>query len=183
MTSPYPSIEQVQEARVELRDLAYQHWIHDDFLTWRWWLLLALTILPWLIWWLIIDKNRLRETLLFGMLMSVISISMDNIGTDLVFWEYPDKLFQMVPPLFPADLSLIPTSMMLCYQWGETWWRFITIVVVFAFFVSFAGEQIFQWLHFYRPVTWSSLYSFPIYIALAMFGRMIVAKTGPKERV
>jgi hypothetical protein len=112
------SFEEVQEAREKFSDLAYQHWLHDDLFTWKWYLLLLLAIIPWIIWWFLVDKKRLPEIVLYGSLIMIPTYVLDNIGTDLMWWEYPDKLFQMIPPLVPADLTLVPCSMMLIFQWS-----------------------------------------------------------------
>ncbi|WP_144854837.1 CBO0543 family protein [Paenibacillus cremeus] len=129
MENSYPSYDDLQQAREQLRQLSYQHWIHHDLLTWRWWLLLTLTIVPWIIWWRVANKSRRQETLLYGALIAIFAISLDDVGTHLLWWGYPDKLFQSIPPLIPADLTLVPVFMMLVYQLLQDWKLFLSPIL------------------------------------------------------
>ncbi|MFP3126288.1 hypothetical protein OH784_27130 [Ectobacillus funiculus] len=47
--------QKVEEVRKYFRDLMQAQWMEDSFLTWKWWLLLFLTIIPIIIWWKIVD--------------------------------------------------------------------------------------------------------------------------------
>ncbi|NHM32056.1 hypothetical protein [Neobacillus terrae] len=108
MSKLLPTYRDIQQLRGKLRDISYEHWLHNDLFTWRWWLLLLLTIVPWIIWWRLVDKKRVAEILLYGTLIAILAILLDNIGTDLIWWGYPTKLFQMFPPLVPADITVVP---------------------------------------------------------------------------
>jgi hypothetical protein len=45
----------------QLSNIIYENWVHFDLFTWQWWLLLGLTIVPWFIWWKIVDKKNCRK--------------------------------------------------------------------------------------------------------------------------
>lgn len=62
-----PSYEDVKKARESLKDLAFEHWIQDDLFTWKWWLLVAATIIPWILWLIFHDKKRTFEILSCGL--------------------------------------------------------------------------------------------------------------------
>lgn len=173
----FPSYEQVQQARSQLRDLAYQHWFHDDFLTRRWWLLVFFSVVPWFIWWRIADKKRLHELLLYGTFIVLCTIALDNIGTELIWWEYPDKILQMVPAMIPSDITFVPTFMMIGYQLARTWRFFIVVNVTLGLFMAFVGEPFFIWLDFYKLHAWKLWYSLIFYIVVAVIGRWFVLKT------
>lgn len=49
MNSPYPTYEDVLRVRELFREASHDHWIHDDLFSWKRWLLLALTIIPWIL--------------------------------------------------------------------------------------------------------------------------------------
>lgn len=176
MNSSTPSFEEVQKARDKFSDLAYQHWLHDDLFTWKWYLLLILTFFPWIIWWKLVDKNRLPEIILFGALIMIPTYVLDNIGTDLIWWEYPDKLFQMIPPLVPADLTLVPCSMMLIYQWSKSWKSFLILNFLLSLFSTYIGETLFIWLNFYELKTWKLIYSLIFYNLGGIAIRWLVLK-------
>ncbi|TVY08806.1 CBO0543 family protein [Paenibacillus cremeus] len=181
MNNSYPSYDEVQNERAHLSELSYQHWIHDDFLTWKWWLLLVLSILPWIIWWKFTDKTRRQESLLYGTLITIFAIALDNVGTELLWWGYPDKLFQMIPPLFPADISLVPTSMMMIYQLCSSWRTFLISNTVFAAFLAFVGEPIFIWLDYYELNSWKLVYSFLFYIIAGVLAKWIIQQTADRK--
>ncbi|MDD3364896.1 MAG: hypothetical protein PHZ03_07955, partial [Syntrophomonas sp.] len=65
------SYQEVIEARRELQDLAVAHWLQDDIHKWTWWLNVALTIVPWIIWWKLVDRKRVFEILAYGLLVTV----------------------------------------------------------------------------------------------------------------
>jgi len=50
------------------------------------------------------------------MFIGIVSSILDVIGADILLWGYPVKLFFMVPPLFPADLTIIPVVFSLAYH-------------------------------------------------------------------
>lgn len=181
MSNPYPSFKEVQMVRQKLKEISYQHWIHDDFLTWKWWLLMLLSIVPWIIWWKIADKKRLTDILLYGMLITIFCIILDNIGTDLIWWEYPDKLFQMIPPLIPADITLVPCLMMLVYQWTSTWKTFFLFNFFLSLVMAYLGETFFIWLNLYKLNGWSLIYSLLFYNISGLVARWIVLKTKEKK--
>ncbi len=176
MKAGYPSLEEVKKAREKLTELSFQHWYHDDFLTWKWWLLLTLSVLPWYLWWKIVDRERAVEILLYGGLFSGASILLDNIGTELMWWSYPDKLFQMVPPLIPADFTLVPTCMMVIYQLCGTFRAFALVHILFSLFTAFVAEPIFIWLKLYELHSWSLWYSFIFYVLSGFLFRWFVHK-------
>jgi hypothetical protein len=76
----FSSYEDVQKARKTLSDESFQHWIHYDLLTWKWWILLILTIVPWFIWFKIVEKKRVHEILAFGLIISILAVLLDTIG-------------------------------------------------------------------------------------------------------
>jgi hypothetical protein len=177
MSKSFPSFEEVSNVREKLKVISYEHWINDDLFTWKWWVLLLLSIVPWFIWWKISDKKRLTEILLYGTIIAILAIILDNIGTDLLWWEYPDKLFQMIPPLFPADITLVPCLMMLVFQWTKTWKTFLILNFVLSLLMAYIGEPLFIWLNFYHLNQWKLLYSLLFYIITAIIARWVVLKT------
>jgi len=177
VAATFPSFDEVQKVRGKLLKIAYEHWVHDDFLTWKWWLLIVLSIVPWLVWIKIIDRERVHEILLYGFFIAICAIALDNIGTDLLWWGYPDKLLPMIPPLFPADWTLVPVILMVVYQFFHTWRSFIVANLVLGAFLAYLAEPVFIWLDFYQLYSWKLTYSYLFYIVTALVGRWLVLKT------
>jgi hypothetical protein len=93
-----------------------------------------------------------------------------------MWWEYPDKLFQMIPPLLPAALTLVPCSMMLIYQWSKSWKSFLIFNFLLSLFATYVREPIFIWLDFYELITWKLFYSLIFYNLGGIAIRWLVLK-------
>ncbi|MFZ3589274.1 hypothetical protein ACOI1C_08265 [Bacillus sp. DJP31] len=61
-----PTYHDIQDALRKLSDLTIEHWKHDDLFSPTWWVLLMATILPYILWWKIVDKSRFFEIFSFG---------------------------------------------------------------------------------------------------------------------
>lgn len=138
-----PSFEDVRKARETLRDVAFKHWVQDDLFTQNWWLLLAATIIPWILWVKFHDKNRTFEILCYGLIWAVLSSLFDVIGGELILWGYPDKLLPMVPPLFPADITVIPVLFMFVNQFSKKFSSYFIFSVLGSALFSYVLEPLF----------------------------------------
>jgi hypothetical protein len=158
-----PSYDNVQKVRHELKEIGYQYWLHDNLFTWQWWILLIATILPWFIWGRLIKKQYRLHVLAFALLIGIISSILDVIGADILLWGYPIKLLFMVPPLFPADLTIIPVIFSLVYYYKHTWKSYTGYIIIVSFLFSYVIEPIFEWADMYRN------HQFPHWISLIGF--------------
>lgn len=170
------SYQEVIEARRELQRLSLEHWLQDDLHKWTWWLNVVLTILPWIIWWKLVDRKRVFEILAYGLLLAMTSTLMDECGTQAVLWGYPDVMFPFIPRLFPVDYVLIPVIYMLVYQYFSGWKSFIIASIIVAAVFAFIAEPAMECLGLYQQYTWKHIYSFPIYFVLAVFWKWVVDK-------
>jgi hypothetical protein len=177
MANPFPSFEELQELRENIRDIAHQYWLQHTFLTWEWFLLIALSIIPWIFWWKIVDKNRVQELLLYGFFIMICALVTDSIGSNMVWFSYPHKIYEVVPPLLPVDLTIVPVFMMAVYQYFPTWKSFIMANTTFAFFATYIGEPIFMWLDYYQLYGWKTYYSLLFYMITGIMGKWILVKT------
>jgi hypothetical protein len=169
-----PSYHDIQEARKLLSEVSMKHWKHDDLWSPTWWFLLASTILPFIIWWRIVDKSRFFEIFSFGLLNACFAVTLDVIGVDFIRWGYPDKLFSMVPPLFPADLVAIPVSAMIIYQFFTHWKSFIFATMLWAAMFAYILEPIFMHFDMLALDNWKHTYSFFGFCAFGILNRGIM---------
>lgn len=174
MATQYPSYDDIQEIRRTLREATNEHWLYNDLFRGNWWLNLVLTFVPWIIWWKIVDKEKVFQILTYGLLVSILSILLDIIGVNLVWWGYPDKLLPMVPPVFPIDITIVPIINMLLYQYFPTWKSFLKAKIVVAAAYSFIFEPVLVKMNLYALHTWKHWYSFPTYIIMALSLRWVV---------
>lgn len=170
-------LNQIVETQRKLTALRYQRWKGYELLEPQWWLLLVLFVLPWIVWWKLVDRKRLVEIFLYGMLVEAISVTLDVIFGELVFWTYPYKLFPIVPRYVEFDLALMPVSYMLVYQYFPRWKPFILALTALSALFSFVGEPTAVWLGLYQPLIWKFYYSFPIYIIIGVYIKWLVDLT------
>lgn len=182
MTLSYPSYEDIQAIREQLFKASMDHWIHHDFLSWKWWLLVGLTVIPWILWWNLVDRRRRQPIFLFGCLMSMFAVILDNLGTDLLWWGYPDKFLPAIPPLMSADLTLIPVCYMVIYQLFPGFKSFLTATVLLGAVLAYIAEPlIFIKLDLYRLNSWKLTYSLLFYVIAALVARFLVRTMKSEE--
>jgi hypothetical protein len=167
----YPSYEQVAALTKLAIQARIDNWLGEGFGSWRWWVLVMLLIFPWVIWAKLVDKKQLHELTLFGMIVMVYSITLDELGFMLGLWNYPLDVIPVFPRLTSIDYTVVPIIFMLIYQCFPTWksffWALVTVAAVFAFVV----EPIIVYLRFYIIIKWLYLYSFIIYIVMGLISK------------
>lgn len=160
--------KEIIKLQKQLTDLEHQYWMDHVLFTFNWWLLLGIFIAPWLIWWKLVDKNRIREILLYGFVIMVLSSILDDLGIASLLWVYPYQLLQILDRLNAIDLTTLPVMYMLIYQYFPKWKSFFMAHVLLGFFSAFVAEPILVRMNIYMPLLWKFIYSFPIYIIMAM---------------
>lgn len=164
----FPTFEQVLETQNISIDYQIQHWLRYELFTPQFWLLIAMLILPWFIWWRLADKNRLLEIIIYGLLVQTIVTFLDEIGCQLNWWEYRYDIEPLFPRLIPMNFTILPVVYMLNYQYYRQWKPFVSANIVLAAVLAFIGEPLFAATGIYAMLSWSNWYSFPIYAAIAI---------------
>lgn len=139
-------------------------WRRHQVFTGAWWINVALTLCPWLIWGRVRPKKSTYRLLFTGAVMIVLSSYQDFIGVTFGFWRYHIQIVPSIPSYFPWDFTLYPVSAMLFVQ-TEPRLSMYFKGVLFACVASFVVEPTFILLEYYEPVRWSAFYSLPIHYA------------------
>ena len=170
-------IEEIEHHYDELKILWLNYWKEEVVFTYQWWIMVLILILPFFLWWMLVDKRRIIEISLVGLFTSGIAFILDQVGTSLRYWIYPYTLTYLERDLWlPANFSVIPFFYMMIYQWFPKWQKYILAIIVFAFFASFVGESIFKWLGIYKVLKWEHIYSVPFYIMIGVFVKIVLQK-------
>ncbi|QQE80419.1 CBO0543 family protein [Alicyclobacillus sp. SO9] len=173
----------LEQARRHLSLTSYDYWLEHSLFSWQWWFLLTLSVVPWVIWWILTDRNRIYEIASYGMLIGCISSLLDLWGTNSLFWAYPHQLLWfLIPALIPVDLSVLPVEHMLIYQYFRTWKSFIVALLVAALIVAFVVEPLFVRFHLYVLYSWKFIYSVPLYMLKAIFARWVIERLKASSR-
>ena len=174
--SENPLWKEQLKTRVTLRDITLKHWLENNLFTPVWWLMLITFIIVWFIWWKFVNKNRFLEIVTYGLLVTCVTIILDIVGAEFALWGYPNMLVPTVPPLFIVDLGFLPVIYMFIYQYFSSWTAFTIAISITSFFISFIGEPIAVWLDMYELNNWQHVYSFPIYISMALILKWVLNK-------
>ncbi len=163
----------ILELQRQLVQTSINYWIEHIFNTWQWWLNVTTLILPIIIWWKLVDKKSLKNILIYGFFASGFAVLFDIIGETLVLWEYPYLLIPMDYILIDTDYSVFPVAYMLAYQYFPKWKGFIISNIFISAVFSFLAEPLLVLLGFYELHGWKFIYSFPIYVAIAIICKFI----------
>jgi hypothetical protein len=167
------------ELKTRLYSMSVQHWLDYEFLTWKWFLKIFIVVLFIIIFWKFADKSM--ETIFFGVLLALISTVLDVVGTYMVFWEYPLRIF---PIEFSEihDFIVVPISFIFVFQYFRTWKAFFIADIALSAVSAFVVEPVFIKLDFYRPISWHHIYSFIIFTGLVIFCKYIADIVKPANR-
>ena len=143
---------------------------------WRWWLDLALSILPWAYWFMVRDKKRTHNLLYAGFVILVLSSFSDMIGMSFGLWGYHSRVVPFFPAYVPWDFSVIPVMAMLFYQYFPNIKPYYK-GLIFSAFGSFVVQPVFAWLGTYDPKEWKHYYSFPIVLVYYLIGYWFYKKS------
>ncbi|HWP98233.1 MAG TPA: CBO0543 family protein [Syntrophomonadaceae bacterium] len=166
----------VVEVQWLLTSTRFDEWMQNDVFHLRWWILLGIFVISVYVWWKMTDKSRLIEITLYAVLVSILTLVLDELGEELCLWYYPTDLFPLFPPITAINLASLPMIYSLIYQYFGTWKKFIIATIVMAAIFSFVLEPLFVLGGIYQMLTWKYYYSFPLYIALAIFIKAVVGK-------
>lgn len=170
MNSLEEDYQKISDLHNQLIDLKIRFWIQYDVFTLHWWILLAASILPWIVWWKLADRNKFNFLIPCGLLWMIISTILDDIGIAMGLWEYPQELFSFIPPLFPADMTILPVTFMLIYQYFPRGRSLFVMTSITAISFAFIIEPIFMLFNLYRPSSnWKHIYTMIVLIILSYF--------------
>lgn len=149
----------------QITELMYEKfniWVHYELFSWRWFIGLFLTTIPWVIWYVVTRNNKNMDRFLFsGFLTIIIAVALDIIGDQYGLWHYRFNVVPILPTYFPWDFTLMPVTVMFLLQIKPKANPFLK-AILFALISSFLGEPFFYWNDMYNPIHWRFIYSVPI---------------------
>ncbi|MFD5851662.1 CBO0543 family protein [Cytobacillus pseudoceanisediminis] len=153
---------------------AFADIVKNDFITtWQWWFGLALFIIPWLVWFKYRKKDSTGRLLLAGLLIIILSLTIDLAALSLGLWSYPMIIIPLAPFLFlPYHFSLAPVGIMFALQ-IKPQMNSLLKGILFSAIAAFGGMNFFNAIDFYNPKSWSTLYDFVIFLTLYYAGYWI----------
>lgn len=158
----------IEKAITNLQEL----WLSHIIFTWQWWLGVAMTVMPWVVWFLVRKKDSTGRLLYAGLLTIVVSSYLDVLGISLGLWTYYYHVIPFIPTFIPWDFSLLPVATMLFIQYKPKLSPYIK-AVTFSAFSSFIFQPFNVWLGLYDPKEWKHYYSFPILVIIYLMAHFL----------
>lgn len=144
-------------------DIWFEHVLFSDL----WWIGLALSVIPWVLWFMIRKKDSTDRLLYVAFYVMTISVILDIMGDQIGLWHYRFNVVPTLPTYFPWDTTLMPVCIITLIQIKpklNPWYK----AIFFALITSYLAEPFFEWLTVYQPIHWRYSYSVPIQIAIYM---------------
>lgn len=176
LKSDNPLWKEILKTRIKLNEMDLTFWLKNNIFSLVWWLMLVLFISFWFIWWKHVNKTRLLEIVTFGVMVAFIATVVDIFGCEYVRWGYPVDLDPLITPETITDFCILPVTYMLLYQYFTDWKSFTIAAVVISAILAFVAEPIAILLDIYQMNNWNHLYSFLMYILLALTLKWLMNK-------
>jgi hypothetical protein len=166
--------ELIVQLRMQLKDATFENFSRYELFGAVWWVLIALIVLPLIVWWILVDKKRLLEISMFGLLLGLINTFLDVIGTDYGLWNYVVHILPESAVLIPVNLIVLPAIQMYVFQNCPKWGKYMIFSILAAAVQAFVAEPLAMLIGQYELIHWSVLYSFPTYIVIDVIAKFIV---------
>ena len=168
------TIDLIHQLKLELWNLTYTQWRTETLFSLKWWILIALIIISYAIWLIIVDKRRLSQILLFGSLIAAGRIFMDIIGSNAALWSYLIREIPFFPSPFLHDFTLTPLALMIVYQYCHSWKKFIIWTIIATGIISFILFPILMTFGYLQLYNWNLFYSFTLIVAYTLLSRWLL---------
>ena len=131
------------EIQMELWNNSIQRYVTQELFSFAWFFNLGFVAIFYVIWVKVVDKQRLKELLLFGSFVAVCAGFIDMAGITIGLWEYKIRLFPVSTPLFPFDYTAIPILYMLVLQYTMSWRNYLIGSLLASAFISYVISPIY----------------------------------------
>lgn len=170
------NLEKYIRTQEKLTELRIDYFFEHVLFSYQWWLLIIFTIVPWLIWWKLVDRRRLKAILACGLMIALLAIILDDIGLTMSLWAYPYQTFFVTSRMNSVDMAILPVFYMLIYQYFTKWPHYTAVVLLFAFFAAYIAGPLFDALGMYIKLKWEYFYSVPVYFLIGVLAKWIIDK-------
>lgn len=164
----------VQQIKLTLWNLTYNHWKTEEFFSAQWLILIAIIAISYIAWWKLVDKQRIIQILLFGSLVAVGRIIMDIVGDNLVLWSYDIRILPMIPIPFVHDFTISPLIYMLVYQYNTSWKSFTILNIIATGLISFIFLPLMSAIRILNLYSWNYFYTFILVISITTLSRAVM---------
>jgi len=170
------AINKIIELRKQIFTIQYNQFMNNTLFSLKWWIVLIIAIIYWVIWWKLVDKKKFKEIALVGLVTGIITFFLNTGGIEMTLWAYPTQIFGLVRTYSLFELTILTTSYMLLYQYFTGWYTYIWAVIIFGAIGSFIAQPLFVYFGLYKLISWSYLYSFVVFIFIGIVVKFTIVK-------
>jgi len=171
-----PSSEYVRDLENILAYYRYVHWVKYEFLSLPWIMLTLLTIVMITIWLKLVDREKIKEILLYGFMIAITAVTLDELGYETRLWRYKYHVIAQFPHIMWIHLLILPIIYMLCYQYFPKWKSFLKVMFILSVFMALVCEPLLVQLDIYELLKWHYYYSIPIYFLIGVIYKWILSQ-------
>lgn len=148
----------------ELSQFQVEYWrTFSGVEAWQFWVQLLMLIVPLIVLFIFIDKDKMLLLGFFGLNYHVWFSYINSIGVGFGLWQYPYHLIPFLPS-FSLDASLVPVTFMLLYQWTinhkkNIYLYSVLLSAIFAFVLKPIMVK-FDFIHMFHGITYIHLFLF-----------------------
>jgi len=157
----------------QLTKLRLEQYMSEFLFSWRWWLFLGLFVVPWYIWWRLVDKKNLKAIIICGLILAILNSIIDEHLVNLGLYTYKYHLDPIWGGILTAELTVPPIAGMLLYQYFPKWNMFTLVTLIACAILSFIALPIYKLLGVIVMFKWTYLHSFGLLVILELFAKWI----------
>jgi hypothetical protein len=154
---------------------SYQDWISTELFSLGWFITIGLLTTIYAIWLKLVDKSRLRDIVLLGLLsvMGFVITELVLIGY-LGVAEYKIRLFPFEPNLFIVSVTKAPILYMLILQYTASWRKYLLWAGIGTAVISFGLFPLYSLLGIYQLHKWNYVYQFLLMLTDGVIARALL---------
>jgi hypothetical protein len=174
------------DIQTEFWNQSYQRWRTQELFSLPWFFNIAVLIVFYIIWIKLVDKQNLKELLLFGSFIAVSASFIDIAAITIGLWEYKVRLFPISPAPFPFDYTVIPILYMLVIQYTSSWGSYIIGSLLASGIFSFVISPVYVFLGIKQFHKFNYFYMFILVLVVTTIIKVIynrIITIGKKNRM
>ncbi|MBC8014490.1 MAG: hypothetical protein H7X79_01950 [Sporomusaceae bacterium] len=162
---------EIYQLRKQMWELLLASW-KVDLTTLKYWGIVAVIAIAYIVWFRLTDKKRLVDLLFYGSLIAVMRGLIDLFGVTAGLWIYKVRIFPLSPSVLLQDWTIVPLIYMLVQQYSPNWRQFFIWNVVGTGFFAGVVLPILSALDILQLMRWNYLYAFITMYIMATFARV-----------
>lgn len=166
-------IDEVSNYLVQLR---LEIWRKYTFLTWQWWVFVAICITCVILFFIFVDKKKYLQVIAYMGVLYILNRNLDDIATALDWYDYRMQLEPIIPTFLPANLFVVPIVYSLIYQRYEKWGAYIIGTVAFSAFIAYITLPSAKLFKIYVEKLWNVHISFVSLLIMAILSKLLIDK-------